>query len=86
MAEANTLSEAERDQFLQSRTVLKRLNKMAQSLFKHGYLNLNRLSEVERDAFLASPLIIGIGDGDFRKWRGHSHGGSKFTNNLIRQA
>jgi hypothetical protein len=81
MNKASMLSEVERGP-----AVLKTSVKMARSLFKRGYLGLSRLSDDMSEAFLASPLIIGIGDGDFRKWGGQSRGVGKFVNNLIRQA
>lgn len=56
----------------EGRLLLKQLKKMAK--------------EDERNAFLQSPLVIGLSDGDVRNWRGQSHGGSKFTRNLIREA
>lgn len=38
------------------------------------------------NTFLASPLVIAIGDGDYRDWRGQGRGTAKFVNNLIRRA
>ncbi|GJJ77490.1 hypothetical protein EMPS_09849 [Entomortierella parvispora] len=52
---------------------------------KRGYLSLNRLSDHDRNEFLASPFIIGVGDDDYRRWKGQSRGCGKFTENLIRQ-
>ena len=79
--EARDLSGMERDKFFKS----KRMVNKARSLYKRGYLNRNQLPDDKREAFLASPLIIGIGDGDFRGWRGQGRGTSKFTMNLIRR-
>ncbi|KAF8948831.1 hypothetical protein BGZ46_005291, partial [Entomortierella lignicola] len=52
---------------------------------ERGFLGLSSLPHNERNNFLQSPLVIGLGDGDFRSWRDHGRGGNKFTKNLIRQ-
>ncbi|GJJ77959.1 hypothetical protein EMPS_10318 [Entomortierella parvispora] len=85
MKDSGQLSGDELHAFLSSDPVVKSLEKMARSLFKRGYLSLNRLSDHDRNEFLASPFIIGVGDGDYRRWKGQSHGCGKFTENLIRQ-
>ncbi|KAI7819791.1 hypothetical protein BC939DRAFT_459224 [Gamsiella multidivaricata] len=74
MDEVNKRPEIERKTLLNSKSLTRR------------FLNLNTLPDDKRNAFLQSPLVIGLGDGDFRGWKGQSHGGSKFTRNLIRQA
>lgn len=86
MDEVNKRSGLERETLLKSKSVTRSLRKIARSLYKRGFLNLNTLPADKRSSFLQSPLVIGLGDGDFRSWRGHSHGGSKFTRNLFRQA
>jgi hypothetical protein len=86
MDEVNKRSGIERETLLKSKSFTKRRKKIARSLYKRGFLNLNTLPDDKRNAFLQSPLVIGLGDGDVRSWRGQSHGGSKFTRNLIRQA
>ncbi|KAG0027875.1 hypothetical protein BGZ83_005179, partial [Gryganskiella cystojenkinii] len=84
MEEASKYSGTKRDLYLQSNSVNKCRRKVARALYKRGYLDKNQLSDDERDAFLLSPLIIGVGDGDFRRWQGQSRGGSKFTQNLTK--
>lgn len=84
--EVKDRSGTDRETFLKSNLVMRRRRKIALSLYKRGFLGLNTMPDVERDAFLRSPLVIGLGDGDFRSWKGHSRGGSKFAKNLIRQA
>ena len=86
MDEVNKRPEIERKTLLKSKSLTRRRKKIARSLFERGFLNLNTLPDDKRNAFLQSPLVIGLGDGDFRGWKGQSHGGSKFTRNLIRQA
>ncbi|KAF9109300.1 hypothetical protein BGX27_007771 [Mortierella sp. AM989] len=85
MDEVNKLSGIERETLLKSKSLTRRRKKIARSLYKRGFLNLNTLPDDKCNAFLQSPLVIGLGDGDFRGWRGQSRGGSKFTKNLIRQ-
>ncbi|KAI7816504.1 hypothetical protein BC939DRAFT_468965 [Gamsiella multidivaricata] len=79
MDEVNKRPEIERKTLLNSKSLTRRRKKIARSLFERGFLNLNTLPDDKRNAFLQSPLVIGLGDGQ-------SHGGSKFTRNLIRQA
>ena len=86
MDEVNKRPEIEREMLLKSKSLMRRRKKIARSLFKRGFLNLNTLPDDKRNAFLQSPLVIGLGDGDFRCWKGQSHGGSKFTRNLMQQA
>lgn len=78
-------SGVDRKMVLESEPIMRRLKKIAMSLFKRGFLFKNTLPHRERMAFLQSPLVIGLGDGDFRSWSDHGRGGSKFTRNLIRQ-
>lgn len=63
-----------------------KIGAISKSLFKQGFLDLKDVSLDDRQVFLSSPLIIGIGDGDFRKWGGQNRGAGKFLRNLIRQA
>ncbi|GJJ73957.1 hypothetical protein EMPS_06315 [Entomortierella parvispora] len=48
-------------------------------------MSKNQLSDEARREFLESPLIIGVGDGDYRKWKGQSRGCGQLIKNLIRQ-
>ncbi|KAF9177953.1 hypothetical protein BGZ51_008235, partial [Haplosporangium sp. Z 767] len=77
MDEVNRRSEIERETLLKSKSFTRRRRKIARSLYKRGFLNLNTLPDDKRNTFLQSPLVIGLGDGDVRSWRGQSHSGSK---------
>ncbi|GJJ77078.1 hypothetical protein EMPS_09437 [Entomortierella parvispora] len=85
MDNADRLQGDERSTFLASANATKDLVKTAQSLYKVGYMSKNQLSDEARREFLESPLIIGVGDGDYRKWRGQSRGCGQLIKNLIRQ-
>ncbi|KAG0007574.1 hypothetical protein BGZ80_004494 [Entomortierella chlamydospora] len=69
MDEIKEHSGIERETFLKSKSVMRRRKKIALSLYKRGFLDLNTLPDDKRNAFLQSPLVIGLGDGDFCSWR-----------------
>ncbi|KAF9926429.1 hypothetical protein FBU30_003994 [Linnemannia zychae] len=86
MDEANKLTGMECETPLKSKMWTRRRNKIARSLYKRGFIDLNALPDDKRNAILQPPLVIGLGDGDFRNWRRQIRGGSEFTRNLIRRS
>ncbi|KAF9993398.1 hypothetical protein BGZ79_001945, partial [Entomortierella chlamydospora] len=62
MDEIKEHSGIERETFLKSKSVMRRRKKIALSLYKRGFLDLNTLPDDKRNAFLQSPLVIGLGD------------------------
>ncbi|KAI1315230.1 hypothetical protein EDD11_001062 [Mortierella claussenii] len=75
--EVTELSGIERETLLKCKSVTKRWKHCARPLYKLGFLNLNTLPDDKRNAFLQSPLVIGLGDGDFRGWKDLERGEKK---------
>ena len=57
----------------------------AKSLFHQGYRDFKYQPRETREEYLSSPLIIGVGDGDYRKWGGQARSSGKFLQALIRR-